>query len=115
MICHIEIKKPSLRRPNICVQNKNEFVEKIVVHHAQGFGKNGTQKLEIHYNFIGVLEMPEFSGLPVSRTVDTRQGVAVEYIAAMPDYESRSNLSIAPTLIMFSILMNIQHGRDDRI
>lgn len=58
----------------------NELVEKIVVHQAEGLGKNKKQQLEIHYNFIGVLDMPEVAALPQSVTVDTRQGVAVEYI-----------------------------------
>lgn len=58
----------------------NELVEKIVVHQAQGTGKNKTQQLEIYYNFVGVLDMPEVLPLPQSVTVDTRQGVAVEYI-----------------------------------
>lgn len=58
----------------------HEMVEKIVVHHAQGTGKNRTQQLDIHYNFIGVLDMPEVASLPSSVTIDTRQGVAVEYI-----------------------------------
>jgi hypothetical protein len=58
----------------------NELVEKIVVHQAQGTGRNKTQQLEIHYNFVGVLDMPQVMVLPQSVTVDTRQGVAVEYI-----------------------------------
>lgn len=58
----------------------NELVEKIVVHQAQGMGKNRTQQLEIHYNFIGTLDTPEVACLPQSVTVDTRRGVAVEYI-----------------------------------
>jgi len=58
----------------------NELVEKIVVHHAQGSGKSKTQQLEIHYNFVGVLDVPQAAALPSSVTVDTRQGVAVEYI-----------------------------------
>ncbi|WP_373728839.1 DUF4368 domain-containing protein [Bacteroides heparinolyticus] len=58
----------------------NELVEKIVVHQAQGVGKNKTQQLEIHYNFIGILDTPEVACLPQSVSVATRQGVAVEYI-----------------------------------
>ncbi len=58
----------------------NELVERIVVHQAQGLGKNRTQELEIHYNFIGTLDTPEVAALPQSVTIDTRQGVAVEYI-----------------------------------
>ena len=58
----------------------NELVEKIVVHQAGGTGKNRTQQLEIHYNCVGTLDTPEVACLPQSVMVDTRQGVAVEYI-----------------------------------
>lgn len=58
----------------------NELIEKIVVHQAQNSGKNKAQQLEIYYNFVGVLDMPQLMALPQSVTVDTRQGVAVEYI-----------------------------------
>ena len=58
----------------------NELVEKIVIHHANGKGKSRTQQLEFHYNFVGVLDVPEVAEVPSSITIDTRQGVAVEYI-----------------------------------
>ena len=58
----------------------NELVEKIVVHQAEGVGKGRTQRLDIYYNFIGTLDTPEVAALPASVTLDTRQGVAVEYI-----------------------------------
>ena len=58
----------------------NELVERIVVHQAQGVGKGRTQQLEIHYNFVGTLDTPEVACLPQSVMIDTRQGVAVEYI-----------------------------------
>ncbi|WP_312614575.1 recombinase family protein [Oscillibacter sp.] len=58
----------------------NELVEKIVVHQAEGVGKGRTQQLDIHYNFIGILDTPAVAALPSSVTLDTRQGVAVEYI-----------------------------------
>ena len=58
----------------------NELVEKIVVHQAQGAGKNRSQELEIHYNFVGKLDTPEVACLPQSVMIDTRQGVSVEYI-----------------------------------
>ncbi len=38
------------------------------------------QRLEIHYNFVGILDTPEVACLPQSVMIDTRQGVAVEYI-----------------------------------
>ena len=58
----------------------NELVEKIVVHQAHGTGKNRSQQLEIKYNFVGALEVPEVEEIPNSIMIDTRQGVAVEYI-----------------------------------
>ena len=58
----------------------NELVEKITIHHAVGKGKSRTQQLDIHYNFVGVLDVPEVKEVPNSVTIDTRQGVAVEYI-----------------------------------
>ena len=58
----------------------NELVEKIVIHHANGKGKSRTQELEFHYNFVGVLDVPEVEEIANSITIDTRQGVAVEYI-----------------------------------
>ena len=58
----------------------NKLVEKIVVHQAQGVGKNRMQQLEIHYNFVGVLDLPDIEEVPNSVIIDTRQGVAVEYI-----------------------------------
>ena len=58
----------------------NALVEKIVVHQVQGVGKNKMQRLDIYYNFVGVLDMPGIRALPQSVTMDTRQGVAVEYI-----------------------------------
>lgn len=58
----------------------NELVEKIVAYQAEGTGKGRTQRLEIHYNFIGTLDMPEVACLPQSMMIDTGQGVAVEYI-----------------------------------
>ena len=58
----------------------NELIAKIVVHQAQGTGRSKTQQFEIYYNFVGVLDMPQVMALPQSVTMDTRQGVAVEYI-----------------------------------
>ena len=34
----------------------------------------------IHYNFIGVLDMPEVKEYPDNVVLDSRQGVAVEYL-----------------------------------
>ena len=58
-----------------------ELIEKIEVYHTEGSGKSKMQRIIIHYKFLGVLNIPnEFQGNNV--VLETRDGVAVEYIAA---------------------------------
>lgn len=57
----------------------HELVEKIEVYHIQGTGKNRTQEIVIHYNFVGVLEMPEIEAMPDKVVLNARQGVDVSY------------------------------------
>lgn len=57
----------------------NELIEKIEVHSIEGKGKNKTQKIIIHYRFIGVIENPIKEDNIV---LEARQGVAVEYLTA---------------------------------
>ena len=58
----------------------HELVERIDVYQTQGTGKNRTQRIVIHYNFIGILDMPEVEEYPDNVVLDSRQGVAVEYL-----------------------------------
>ena len=57
----------------------NELIEKIEVHSIEGKGKNKTQKIIIHYRFVGVIENPIKEENIV---LEARQGVAVEYLTA---------------------------------
>ena len=57
----------------------HELIDHIDVYEADGKGKNKTQRVVIHYNFVGYLEIPE-NDEPCF-TADTRQGVAIGYIA----------------------------------
>lgn len=57
----------------------NELIEKIEVHSIEGKGKNRTQKIIIHYRFIGVIENPVKEENII---LEARQGVAVEYLTA---------------------------------
>ena len=57
----------------------NELIEKIEVHSIEGKGKNKTQKIIIHYRFIGVIENPVKEENII---LEARQGVAVEYLTA---------------------------------
>ena len=58
----------------------HELVERIDVYQTQGTGKNRTQRIVIHYNFIGVLDLPEVEEYPDNVVLDSRQGVAIEYL-----------------------------------
>ena len=60
--------------PNIL----RELIEKIEVYHIEGVGKSRTQRIVIHYKFIGVLEVPQKISDDVV-TLEARQGVAVSY------------------------------------
>ena len=57
----------------------HELIDHIDVYEAEGKGKNKTQRVVIHYNFVGYLEIPE-NDEPCF-TADTRQGVAIGYIS----------------------------------
>lgn len=37
----------------------HEFIDRIVVHEAEKMGPRRTQRIEIYYNFIGAVELPE--------------------------------------------------------
>ena len=55
------------------------LIEKIEVHSIEGKGKNKTQRIVIHYRFVGVIENPIKEDNIV---LEARQGVAVEYLTA---------------------------------
>ena len=54
-----------------------ELIDKIVVYETEGTGKNRSQRIVIHYKFVGIIEIPASPG---SYTADTRKGVAVSYV-----------------------------------
>lgn len=54
-----------------------ELIDKIVVHETEGTGKNRSQRIVIHYKFVGIIEVPT---CPSRYTADTRKGVAVSYV-----------------------------------
>ncbi|MBE6776154.1 MAG: DUF4368 domain-containing protein [Ruminococcaceae bacterium] len=55
-----------------------ELIDHIDVYHIEGKGKNRTQRVVIHYRFVGYIEIPDTDD--ENYIVNTRQGVAVEYI-----------------------------------
>ncbi len=58
----------------------NELIEKIEVFNAEKIDGVWEQRLRIHYNCVGVIEIPRVLPLPVPEvTVNTRKGVYVSY------------------------------------
>ena len=54
-----------------------ELIDHINVYETECTGKNRTQRIMIHYKFVGVIEIPDDRD---NYTADTRKGVAVEYV-----------------------------------
>ena len=54
-----------------------ELIESIVVHQYEGSGKHRTQQIEIHYRFIGSIDVPK--GDEPNIKLNTRQGVEIEF------------------------------------
>jgi hypothetical protein len=58
----------------------SELIEKIEVHQAERSDGVNIQRLTIHWNCIGSIEIPEHARLPAPEVcVHTRQGVATSY------------------------------------
>ena len=60
----------------------NELVHHIEVYHAEKVGQVHVQKLIIHYNCIGTIDVPDIPCLaPQKVQIQTRKGVAVSNAA----------------------------------
>ncbi len=59
----------------------HELIERIDVYETEGTGKNRTQRIVIHYRFVGYIEISGVSKKK-NHTAQTRKGVAVEYLTA---------------------------------
>ena len=58
----------------------NELVEKIEVYNAERIDGEWVQRLRIHYNCVGEMNIPNEPALPIPAvTVNTRKGVFVSY------------------------------------
>ena len=61
----------------------NELIEKIEVFNAEKIDGVWEQRLRIHYNCVGMIEIPKMLPLPIPDvTVNTRKGVYVSYAEA---------------------------------
>ena len=57
-----------------------ELIEKIEVFPVEGTGKERTQRVIIHYRFVGTLDIPGIIHRP-PYILDSRKGVAIEYLS----------------------------------
>ena len=58
----------------------NELIEKIEVFNAEKIDGVWEQRLRIHYNCVGTIEIPTVLPLPIPEvSVNTRKGVVVNY------------------------------------
>ena len=58
-----------------------ELIDKIEVYETEGVGKNRTQRIVIHYRFVGFIGISG-SSKKQHHTAETRKGVAVQYLTA---------------------------------
>ena len=56
-----------------------ELIDRIDVYETEGTGRNRTQRVVIHYRFVGYIVLPE-DVFTRNYRADTRQGVSVEYL-----------------------------------
>ena len=56
-----------------------ELIDKIEVFPIEGTGKNRTQRLVIHYRFVGCIDLPSIVPKHTYK-LDSRQGVTIEYL-----------------------------------
>ena len=58
----------------------SELIEKIEVYHIEKIDGQKVQRLNIYYNCVGEIVIPEFADIPITETsMNTRQGVNVTY------------------------------------
>ena len=58
----------------------NELIQKIEVHQSEKVNWVWEQHLTIHYNCIGVFDIPDYLEIPCPEvSVNTRKGVVVNY------------------------------------
>ena len=71
---------PLTRACKLTLRMLNELIEKIEVFNAEKVDGVWEQRLRIHYNCVGVIEIPDLIPLPTPEvSVNTRKGVVVNY------------------------------------
>ena len=90
----------------------NELVEKIEVFNAEKVNGVWEQRLRIHYNCVGTIEIPSALPLPTPDvSVNTRKGVVVNYAPCDVAIQQIKNDECSLTA---KCCKNIRHGADKR-
>ena len=77
----ISIVRKYTRAKKLTPRMLNELIEKIEVHQAVKVNGVWEQRLTIHYNCIGAIDIPDVLPLPYPKvSVNTRKGVVVSYV-----------------------------------
>lgn len=77
----ISIVRKYTRAKKLTPRMLNELIEKIEVHQAEKVNGVWEQRLTIHYNCIGAIDIPDVLPLPYPEvSVNTRKGVVVNYV-----------------------------------
>ncbi len=100
----------------------NELIDRIEVHQAEKVDGIWEQRLTIHYNCVGVIDIPETLPIPAPEvTMNTRKGVYVSYAAAPaahrrnpsePEHNKKASVFKHLTL---RYCKNTRYGPSDRI
>ena len=76
----LEIVKRYTRIKKLTPEILREFVDRIIVHHRERIDSVDVQKVEIIYNCVGAIEIPDIKEIPQQEIVlQTRKGVALSY------------------------------------
>jgi DNA invertase Pin-like site-specific DNA recombinase len=76
----LSIVKRYTRMKKLTPEILREFVDRIIVHHRQRIDGVDEQKVEIFYNCVGKIEVPDLARIPQTEVlIPTRKGVAISY------------------------------------
>jgi DNA invertase Pin-like site-specific DNA recombinase len=76
----LDIVKRYTRMKKLTPEILREFVDRIVVHHRERVDGVDVQKVEIIYNCVGAIEVPDLKKIPQTEIfIPTRKGVAISY------------------------------------
>ena len=90
----------------------NELVEKIEVYNAEKIDGEWVQRLRIHYNCVGEMNIPNEPALPIPAvTVNTRKGVFVSYTTDDRPAVCAEKKRVSSQL--FKCCKNTRHGAGD--